>query len=219
MAWCLTAPTHYLNQCWLIIKGVLWHSPESNFTGNAQDINSWNEFEFTISKLFPHFPGADELNDKLQCLLQLFWCWGLLLKYCDKNNSFWLLLMNWYWQAVRSYILLYIFIGIFLKEDIPVLIWISLKFVLNNPIDMKSALMLVMAWCRIVVIYFRYMFRGIFLNESIHVLKFTPLDRMAALVQVMAWCWLGVKPLPEPVVSKITDPKWYHNGPQWVKPL
>ena len=86
MAWCLTAPTHYLNQCWLIIKGVLWHSPERNFTGNAQDINSWNEFEFTISKLFPHFPGANELNDKLQCLLQLFWCWGLLLKCCDKNH-------------------------------------------------------------------------------------------------------------------------------------
>ena len=40
MACCLMAPSHYLNQCWLIIKGVLWHSPESNFTGNAQDISS-----------------------------------------------------------------------------------------------------------------------------------------------------------------------------------
>ena len=28
MAWCLMAPSHYLNQCWLIIKGVLWYSPE-----------------------------------------------------------------------------------------------------------------------------------------------------------------------------------------------
>ena len=25
MACCLTAPSHYLNQCWLIIKDVLWH--------------------------------------------------------------------------------------------------------------------------------------------------------------------------------------------------
>ena len=32
MACCLTAPSHYLNQCWLIISEVLWHSPESNFT-------------------------------------------------------------------------------------------------------------------------------------------------------------------------------------------
>ena len=27
---CLRAPSHYLNQCWLIIKGVLWHSRESD---------------------------------------------------------------------------------------------------------------------------------------------------------------------------------------------
>ena len=32
MAWCLTAPSHYLNQCWLIIWCVPWHSHESNFT-------------------------------------------------------------------------------------------------------------------------------------------------------------------------------------------
>ena len=30
MACCLTAPSHYLNQCWLISK-VQWHSPEGNF--------------------------------------------------------------------------------------------------------------------------------------------------------------------------------------------
>ena len=27
MACCLAAPIHYLNQCWLIIIEVLWHSP------------------------------------------------------------------------------------------------------------------------------------------------------------------------------------------------
>ena len=26
MAWCLMAPSHYLNQCWLIISKVQWHS-------------------------------------------------------------------------------------------------------------------------------------------------------------------------------------------------
>ena len=46
MACCLTAPSHYLNQCWLIIMGVFCHSaPKSNFTGNAQDIYLWYEFE------------------------------------------------------------------------------------------------------------------------------------------------------------------------------
>ena len=26
MAWCLTAPSHYLNQCWLIVSEIQWHS-------------------------------------------------------------------------------------------------------------------------------------------------------------------------------------------------
>ena len=34
MAWCLMAPSHYLNQCWLIISVLLWHSHE----GNLQEI-------------------------------------------------------------------------------------------------------------------------------------------------------------------------------------
>ena len=38
MACCLMAPNHYLSQCWVIIREVLWHSPEANFTGNTQDI-------------------------------------------------------------------------------------------------------------------------------------------------------------------------------------
>ena len=39
------APSHYLNQCWLIVNGFLSHSSETNFTGRAQDINSWNRLE------------------------------------------------------------------------------------------------------------------------------------------------------------------------------
>ena len=31
MACCLTAPSHYLNQCWLIISMVYLHSSEGNF--------------------------------------------------------------------------------------------------------------------------------------------------------------------------------------------
>ena len=45
MACCLTAPSHYLNQGWLMISKVLWHSPDSNFTENTHDIYCWNEFE------------------------------------------------------------------------------------------------------------------------------------------------------------------------------
>ena len=71
MACCLMTPNHYLNQCWLTIKGVLWHSPESNFIGIAQDINLKNEFEI-VWKTFPHLPGANEL--KIRCWYSLSKC-------------------------------------------------------------------------------------------------------------------------------------------------
>ena len=38
MACCLTAPSHYLNQCWLIISEVQWHSYQGNFTRDASAI-------------------------------------------------------------------------------------------------------------------------------------------------------------------------------------
>ena len=45
IACCLTAPSHYLNQSWLIINEVLCHSCDLNFTRNAQDIYPWYEIE------------------------------------------------------------------------------------------------------------------------------------------------------------------------------
>ena len=41
----LTAPTHYLNHCWLIIAEVLWHSSDGNFT-DAQLVHLWYVFEY-----------------------------------------------------------------------------------------------------------------------------------------------------------------------------
>ena len=45
MAWCLTAPSHYLHQYWLPVSRVWRHSPEISITGNAHQINYWNAFE------------------------------------------------------------------------------------------------------------------------------------------------------------------------------
>ena len=42
MACCLMAPSHYLNQCWLIISNVEWHSSEGKFTRNTSVINHRN---------------------------------------------------------------------------------------------------------------------------------------------------------------------------------
>ena len=46
MSCCLTASSHYLNQCWLIIiNWILWQWYKNTFTGSTPDINSWNTYE------------------------------------------------------------------------------------------------------------------------------------------------------------------------------
>ena len=56
-------PSHYLNQCRLIIDGVLWHIPKTwNFVGSTQEINSCKVLEKnTLATLLPHLPEANEL--------------------------------------------------------------------------------------------------------------------------------------------------------------
>ena len=62
MAWCLRTPSHYLNQCWLIITKALRYSPEDNFTGKAQDIYPWYEFENYSFKITSTSPSDQWLN-------------------------------------------------------------------------------------------------------------------------------------------------------------
>ena len=50
MACCLMAPSHYLNQCWLIISKVQWHSSECNFTRDTSAISHWNYLENDLFK-------------------------------------------------------------------------------------------------------------------------------------------------------------------------
>ena len=61
MACCLTAPSHYLNQCSHIIKGILWLSSESNFTSAPVSINQIS-LKITLLRLEPHLPGTNELS-------------------------------------------------------------------------------------------------------------------------------------------------------------
>ena len=72
-SWCpgLTAPSHYLTQCWLISR-VLWHSADGNCTKKCCT-KSIIEILLTIThlKLQPHLPGADELMYILCVIFQL----------------------------------------------------------------------------------------------------------------------------------------------------
>ena len=47
---------YYLDQCWVVIKGILWRSPEGNFVKNAKDINMQIEMEYNTFKFtdIPH---------------------------------------------------------------------------------------------------------------------------------------------------------------------
>ena len=58
MACCLTAPIHYLNQCWLIISNVQWHSSKGKFT---RDTSAINHCKIKYLKFHSNFPGANEL--------------------------------------------------------------------------------------------------------------------------------------------------------------
>ena len=62
MACCLTAPSHYLNKCWLIISKVQWHPSQSNFTKDTSAISHWKQFENYLSKMFFKSPKGQWVN-------------------------------------------------------------------------------------------------------------------------------------------------------------
>ena len=62
MACCLMAPSHYLNQCWLIISEVQWHSYWGNSTRDASTIIHYDPFENQISKISFKFPRGRWVN-------------------------------------------------------------------------------------------------------------------------------------------------------------
>ena len=56
MVCCLTAPSHYLNQCWLIINKVQWH-----FTRDTSSVTEIS-LKITYLKFCSNLPGANELR-------------------------------------------------------------------------------------------------------------------------------------------------------------
>ena len=70
MACCLMAPSHYLNQFWLIISKVWWHSSKDNFTAGISAINhcNWLEkysFKISLKSLRPQW-----VNYSTHCIEQ-----------------------------------------------------------------------------------------------------------------------------------------------------
>ena len=73
IACCLKAPSHYLNQNWIIIREGLRHIPESNLTGNSQHSFTCYWFENCHLRLQMHFPFANQLRKKMRLKCCLPW--------------------------------------------------------------------------------------------------------------------------------------------------
>ena len=66
MACCLTAPSHYLNQCWLLISDFLWQvHPRVIFGRVPKLLFCKMSLKTILLRLLSCLPGAKELNDYL----------------------------------------------------------------------------------------------------------------------------------------------------------
>ena len=92
MSHCLMTPSHYLNQCWLIIKGGLWCSSESNLLC-AHEVISKHVFEHNnkpVSQICYNTP--------------MFYISAIFVKYCYTASSWFMHVpchtgRVWYWTA------------------------------------------------------------------------------------------------------------------------
>ena len=132
------APSHYLNQCWLISNEVLWHSPD-NFAGNAQDTSRWYESEnynFKITTASSRSHSVNPCHAGLVILHHYIFHFLPLLSTRDGAASW-----NPFPQKTRTCSSCRVYAKV-------VFIQILLNFVLKNPVDSESALAQIMAWCK-----------------------------------------------------------------------
>ena len=64
----LSTPSHYLNQCRLIISEAVWRSPEGNPTWNAKKYVSLTGYSVYSLKLWPHIPGSKLEHIRVKCV-------------------------------------------------------------------------------------------------------------------------------------------------------
>ena len=103
MTWCLTAPSHYLNQCWLLNSEIPWYSHESPFTANAQSTRLCNEFENCTLKN-RHVSQGQWFNDSR---IYRFINFSQLTYRGTKRYH------HWYWRSSPWYLIITSFMNSF----------------------------------------------------------------------------------------------------------
>ena len=114
MAWCLMAPSHYLNQCWLLICGVIWQLPERNEIASAQATNQYNELENYTFEINTTYIGGQCVNSALDwhltlhlsiyylnCLFSLFFCVCYRVHGIHQNSTLLVHMLSWSQSAKR----------------------------------------------------------------------------------------------------------------------
>ena len=69
LACCLTAPSHYLNQCWLIIGKVLWHSSEDIIIRRFE--SKIENYIFKITSRSPRGQWVNSFRPSEACMCQI----------------------------------------------------------------------------------------------------------------------------------------------------
>ena len=162
MAFCLMAPNDYLNQWWLLLGVVMWHSPESNSIACAKATILHNDFKYYTSNITATSPMVNELTNlgltsrgkeatgACKWMINTFCLFWLYIPRNYKiNHTIFLSTFNTFRPRRNGcHFADNIFKYISMNEKFCILIQIPLKFVPKGLIDNKSALVQVMAWRR-----------------------------------------------------------------------
>ena len=108
MACCLTAPSHYLNQCWFIISTVQWHSYKGSLTRDNSAIDHSNQLENYSSKIYFESPRGQWVNMKIWIFLKKFHEGKIDIDsvsiQCDNGENFHLCIFGGRGKQLSTYI-------------------------------------------------------------------------------------------------------------------
>ena len=180
MAWCLKAPSQYMNQYWLFISEVLWCSPESNFTGCESDYFFYNSGLKIILLKY----GSIGSDNGLACHLfqhqAIIWTNAGLL-------SIWPLGANWIKIQNFSFTKMHLKIPSAKRRPFcagemsyELTNWFRLIFFAPSHFQVGDSIFRLFSFnencCIVIQISLKHVPKGSVDNEP-------------ALVQIMAWCW------------------------------
>ena len=91
MTWFLTAPSHYLNQCCLVIKGILWHSRKYIWKCHLWNDNHFVQREMNFGGMsYVTVVSVADFYHLLQQMLKYFYARNVLDNYiCEWLLTHW----------------------------------------------------------------------------------------------------------------------------------